>query len=149
MASGRAQPVEWKLCTDRWQLEAMLALNKPDSRKVREMSFSHSQLLNADQPPKKRDITRLIAWGAMISGLLSFVLPVIFMFVSNLFPYVRPIEILGMLSGPVAAVAGVALGLLSLIRGWGDPETCQLAVMGVIIGGFWFFVVWMIFYIYF
>ena len=110
------------------------------------MSFSHSQLLNADEPSKKRDITRLIAWVAMISGLLSFVLPFIFMFVSNLFPYVRPIEILGMLSGPVAALAGVALGLLSLILGWEDPKTCRLAVMGILTGVVWFFVLWLILY---
>jgi hypothetical protein len=122
----------------------MLALNKPDSRKVREMSFSSSQWLNADQPPKKQVITRLIAWVAMISGLLSFVLPFIFMFVSNLFPYMRPIEFLGITSGPVAALVGVALGLLSLILGWEDPKTCRIAVVGILTGVVWFIVVWIL-----
>jgi hypothetical protein len=68
----------------------MLALNKPDYRKVREMSFSHSQLLNADQPPKKVAFTRIIALVAMISGLLSFVLSFIFDFVSRLFHHMTP-----------------------------------------------------------
>jgi len=122
----------------------MLALNKPDSRKVREMSFSHSQLLNADQPPKKRDITRLIAWVAMISGLLSFVLPFILMYVSNLFPYMRPMDFLLIPCGPGAALVGVALGLLSLILGWEDPKTCRLAVMGILTGVVWFFVAWVL-----
>jgi hypothetical protein len=122
----------------------MLALNKPDSRKIREMSFSHSQRLNADQPPKKRVITRLIAWVAVISGLLSFVAPYIFIFVSNFFPYVRPIDFLEILSGLVAALVGVALGLLSLILGWKDPKTRRLAVMGILTGVVWFFVVWII-----
>ena len=81
------------------------------------MSFSHSQRLNADQPPKKVVFTRLIAWVAMISGLLSFVLPFIFDFVSRLFSYMRPIDFLVIPSGPVAALVGVALGLLSLLRG--------------------------------
>jgi hypothetical protein len=113
----------------------MIALNKPDSRKVREMSFSHSQWLNADQPPKK---------VAIISGLLSFVAPFIFMFVSNLFPYIGPIEFLGITSGPFAALVGVALGLLSLILGWEDPKTCRLAVFGILTGVVWFFVLWII-----
>ncbi len=51
---------------------------------IGEMSFSHSQRLNADQPPKIVVFTRIIAWVAMISGLLSFVLPFIFDFVSRL-----------------------------------------------------------------
>ena len=112
--------MEWELCADRGQLAAMLILNKPDSGKVREMSFSHSQLLNTDQPPKKRVFTRLIAWVAMISGLLSFVLPFIFDFVSRL---MRPIDFLIILSGPVAALVGIALGILALILEWNDPKT--------------------------
>ena len=116
----------------------MLALNKPDSRKVREMSFSHSQLLNADQPPKKRVFTRLIAWVAMISGLLSFVLSFIF----DIFD----IDLLEILAGSVAALVGVALGLLSLLLGSYDPKTCLLAVIGILIGVVWFFVaVWIFF----
>jgi hypothetical protein len=126
--------MEWKLCSDRWQLAAMLALNKPDPRKVREMSFSHSQRLNADQPPKKRVFTRLIAWVAMISGLLSFVLSFIYDFVSNLFRYMRPIDFLVIPSGPVAAMVGVALGLLSLLLGSKDPKTCRLAVIRILTG---------------
>jgi hypothetical protein len=77
--------------------------------KVREMSFSHSQLLNPDQPPKKRVFTRLIAWVAVISGLLSFVLSFIF----DIFD----IDLLEILAGSVAALVGVALGLLSLLLG--------------------------------
>jgi hypothetical protein len=119
----------------------MLALNKPDSRKVREMSFSHSQPLIADQPPKKRVITRLIAWVAMISGLLSFVLPYILMFVSNLFPYMRQIDFLEILSGLVAALVGVALGLLSLLVGSKDPKTCRPAVIGILTGVVWLIIV--------
>jgi len=106
--------------------------------KVREMSFSHSQLLNADQPPKKRVFTRLIAWVAMISGLLSFVLSFIF----DIFD----IDLLEILAGSVAALVGVALGLLSLLLGAYDPKTCLLAVIGILIGVVWFFVaVWIFF----
>jgi len=124
----------------------MLALNKPDSRKVREMSFSHSQLLNADQPPKKLAFTRLIAWVAMISGLLSFVLPFIFMYVSNLFHYMRPIDFLVIPSSPVAALVGVALGILALILEWNDPKTRLLAVIGILTGVVWFIIVaWILF----
>ena len=133
--------MEWKLCADRWQLAAILALNKPDSRKVREMSFSHSQRLNADQPPKRVVFTRIIALAAMISGLLSFVLPFIFIYVSNLFRYMRPIDFLVIPSGPVAALVGVALGLLSLLLGAYDPKTFRLAVIGILTGVVWFFVV--------
>ena len=122
----------------------MLALNKPDSRKVREMSFSSSQWLNADQPPKKQVITRLISWVAMISGLLSFVLPFIFDFVSGLFGIMRQMDFLIILSGPVAALVGVALGLLSLILGWEDPKTCRIAVVGILTGVVWFIVVWIL-----
>jgi hypothetical protein len=125
----------------------MLSLNKPDSRKVREMSFSHSQLLNTDQPPKKvvfTQIIRIIALVAMISGLLSFALPFIFDFVSRL---MGPIEFLVILSGPVAALVGVALGLLSLLLGAYDPKTCRLAVIGILTGVVWFIVVlvWILF----
>jgi hypothetical protein len=110
------------------------------------MSFSHSQLLNADQPPKKIVFTRIIAWVAVISGLLSFVLPFILMYVSNLFPYMRPIDFLEILSGLVAALVGVALGLLSLILGWKDPKTCRLAVFGILTGVVWLFMaVWIFF----
>jgi len=113
--------------------------------KVSEMSFSHSQRLNADQPPKKRIFTRLIAWVAMISGLLSFVLPFILDFVSRLFRYMRPIDFLVVPSSPVAALVGVALGLLSLILGWKGPKTFRLAVIGILTGVVWFFVVWILF----
>src|SRR5215510_10971468 len=118
----------------------MLALNKPDSRKVREMSFSHSQWLNADQPPKKVVFTRIIAWVAMISGLLSFVSTFIFDFVSRLFSYMRPIDFLEIPSGPVPALVGVALGLLSPpglegpknlpTRGNRDPNRSRLVHCG-------------------
>jgi len=63
--------MEWELYADRGQLAAMLVLNKPASGKVRDMSFSHSQLLNTDQPPKKQVFMQLIAWVVMISGLLA------------------------------------------------------------------------------
>jgi hypothetical protein len=119
----------------------MLALNKPDSRKVREMSFSHSQRLNADQQPKKRVFTRLIAWAAMTSGLLSFVAPFIFVFVSSLFRYTELIDFLIIPSGPVAALVGVALSLLSLLLGSKDPKTCRLAVIGILTGVVWWFMV--------
>src|SRR5262245_39455900 len=87
--------------------------NKPDTRKCEDLSCSHRQLLYIDQPPKKRVFMRLIAWVSMISGLLSFVLPFIFEFVSRLFRYMTPIDFLVIPSGPVAALVGVALGLLS------------------------------------
>jgi hypothetical protein len=114
---------------------------------VREMSFTHSQLLNADQPPKKRVFTRLIAWVAMISGLLSFVLPFILDFVSRLFPYMGPMEFLVISSGPFAAVVGVALGLLSLLLGSKDTKTCIPAVIGILTGVVWLFVVWWILFV--
>src|SRR5262245_56833564 len=110
--------------------------------KVREMSFSHNQRLNADQPPKKRVFTRPIAWVAMISGLLSFVLPFIFDFVLRL---MSPIDFLVILSGPVAALVGVALGILSLLLGAYDPKTCRLAIIGILTGVIWFFMVWIFF----
>ena len=113
--------------------------------KVREMSFSHSQLLNADQPPKKVAFTRIIALGAMISGLLSFVLPFIFDFVSGLFGIMRQMDFLIILSGPVAALVGVALGLLSLLLGAYDTKTCILAVIGILTGVVWFILVWIFF----
>jgi hypothetical protein len=123
----------------------MLALNKPDSRKVGEMSFSHSQRLNADQTPKIVVFTRIIAWVAMISGLLSFVLPFIFDFVSGLFGIMRQMDFLIILSGPVAALVGVALGLLSLLLGAYDTKTCILAVIGILTGVVWFILVWIFF----
>ena len=112
------------------------------------MSFSHSQRLNADQPPKKRVFTRLIAWVAMISGLLSFVLPFIFDFVIRLFRTLGVIDFFVILSGPVAALVGVALGILALILGWNDPKTQRLAVIGILTGVVWFIVVivvWILF----
>jgi len=135
--------VEWKLFTDRGRLAATLALNKLDSRKVREMSLSHSQLLNADHTPKKRVVTRLIAWAAMISGLLSFALPFIFDFAARLFRDTGLIDffVLVILSGPVAALIGVALGILALILEWNDPKTRRLAVIGILTGVVWFIVV--------
>jgi len=135
--------VEWKLCADRWQLAAMLSLNNPDSRKVREMSFSHCQQLNVDQPPKKRVFTRLIAWVAMISGLLSFVLPFIFDFAARLFRDTGLIDffVIVILSGHVAALIGVALGILALILEWNDPKNRRLAVIGILTGVVWFIVV--------
>ena len=96
----------------------MLALNKPDSRKVREMPFSHSQLLNADQPPKKVAFTRIIALGAMISGLLSFVAPFIF-----------DIDSLEIPPSSVAGLLSIVLGLLSLFLGRNDRTTRRLAVI--------------------
>jgi len=112
------------------------------------MSFSHSQWLNADQPPKKRVFTRLIAWVAMISGLLSFVLPFIFDFVNRFFRGIGLIFFFVILSGPVAALVGVALGILALILGWNDPKTQRLAVIGILTGVVWFIVVivvWILF----
>ena len=112
------------------------------------MSFSHSQRLNADQPPKKRVFTRFIAWVAMISGLLSFVLPFIFDFVNRLFRGMGLIFFFVILSGPVAALVGVALGILALILEWNDPKTRLLAVIGILTGVVWFIVVivvWILF----
>ena len=109
------------------------------------MSFSHSQRLNADQPPNIvvfTRIIRIIAWVAMISGLLSFVLPFIFDFVSRL---VSPLDFLVLPSGPVAALVGVALGLLSLLLGAYDTKTCILAVIGILTGVVFFFLVWIFF----
>jgi hypothetical protein len=112
------------------------------------MSFSHSQRLTADQPPKKQVFTRRIAWVAMISGLLSFVLPFIFDFASSLFRDIVLIDFFAIviLSGPVAALVGVALGFLSLIMGSKNPKTCLLALTGILTGVAWFIVVWIIFF---
>jgi len=113
--------------------------------KVREMSFSHSPRLNADQPPKIvvfTRIIRIIALVSMISGLLSFVLPFIFDFVARL---MSPLEFLVLPSGPVAALVGVALGLLSLLLGAYDTKTCILAIIGLITGVVFFFMVWIFF----
>gem|GEM_PF-6576916 len=112
------------------------------------MSFSHSQRLNADQPPKNRVFTRLIAWVAMISGLLSFVLPFIFDFAERLFRDMGRIDFSAIiiLSGPVAALIGIALGLLALILERNDSKNRRLAVIGILTGFVWFFVVWIIFF---
>ena len=102
------------------------------------MSFSHSQLLNADQPSKKRVFTRIIALVATISGLLSFVLSFIF----DIFD----IDLLEILAGSVAALVGVALGILALILEWNDPKTRLLAVIGILTGVVWFIIVaWILF----
>jgi hypothetical protein len=106
------------------------------------MSFSHSQLLSADQAPKKRVFTRFIALVAMISGLLSFAFPFIFDFVSRFFLHMEPIVIL---SGPVAALVGIALGILALILEWNDPKTRRLGAIGTLTGVAWFIVVWILF----
>src|SRR5262245_8850899 len=96
------------------------------------MSFSHNQLLNADQPPKKRVFTRLIAWAAMISGLLSFVLPFIFDFATRLLRDTGRIDffVIVILSGPVAALIGVALGILLLSWSWKAPKTADSRLSG-------------------
>jgi hypothetical protein len=44
-----------------------------------------------------------------------------------------------------AAVVGVALGLLSLLPGSKGPKTCILAVIGILTGAVWFFVIWILF----
>jgi hypothetical protein len=113
--------VEWKLYTDRVRIAAMLDLNKPDSRKVIGMSFSHSQLLNADQPPEKVAFLRIIALGAMISGLLSFVLPFIF-----------DIDLLGILPCSVPGLISIVLGFLTLFLERNDRTTRRLAVIGLL-----------------
>ena len=106
------------------------------------MSFSHSQLLSADQAPKKRALMRIIALVAMISGLLSFVFPFIFDFVSRLFLHM---ELIVILSGPVAALVGIALGTLALILEWKDSKTRRLGAIGILTGVVWFIVVWILF----
>jgi hypothetical protein len=58
----------------------------------------------------------------------------------------RQMEFLIILSGPVAALVGVALGLLSLLLGSKDTKTCIPAVIGVLTGVVWFFVVWILFF---
>jgi hypothetical protein len=78
----------------------------------------------------------------MISGLLSFVLPFIFDFVSRL---MSPLEFLVLPSGPAAALVGVVLGVLSLLLGAYDTKTCILAVIGILTGIVWFFLVWIFF----
>jgi hypothetical protein len=86
----------------------------------------------------------IIALVSMISGLLSFVLPFIFDFVARL---ISPIDFLVLSSGPVAALVGVALGILSLLLGAYDPKTFRLAVIGSLTGVVWFIVVlvWILF----
>lgn len=49
------------------------------------------------------------------------------------------------LSGPVAALIGVALGILALILEWKDPKTCFLAVIGILPGVVWFIVALILF----
>jgi len=68
---------------------------------------------------------RLIAWVSVISGLFSFVSPIIFDFVC----------------GPVALV-GLALGILALILEWNDPKTRRLAVIGILTAVAWVIWVW-------
>jgi hypothetical protein len=99
----------------------MLALNKPTSRKDREMSHSINQRLNADQPPKKQVFMRVIAWVAMLSPLFSLVLLFILLFD---FFYVAV----------AADIVSVALGILVLILDRNDPLTRFLAGTGIIIG---------------
>ena len=82
------------------------------------MSFSHSQLLNADQPPEKVVFMRIIALVAMISGLLSFVLPFIF-----------DIDSLEIPPSSVAGLLSIVLGFLSLFLGRNDRTTRRLAVI--------------------
>lgn len=82
------------------------------------MSFSHSQLLNADQPPEKVAFTRIIALGAMISGLLSFVAPFIF-----------DIDSLGILQASIPVLISIVLGFLTLILERNDRTTRRLAII--------------------
>src|SRR5262249_10828861 len=110
-----------------------------------EMPFSHSQRLNANQPLKKAAFTRIIALVAMISGLLSFALPFIFVFVLSHFRYMRPIDFLVIPSVPVAALVDVALGILSLILGSKDPKSHRLAAIGILTGVVWLIVIWILF----
>jgi hypothetical protein len=97
----------------------MLALNKPPSRKDGEMSHSHSQRLNADQPPNKRVFMRVIAWVAMLSPLFSLVLLFILLF--DFFYAAVAVDIVS-----------VALGILVLILERNDPLTRFLAGTGII-----------------
>jgi hypothetical protein len=124
----------------------MPALNKPDSRKVREMSFSNSQRLNADQPPKKVVFTRIIALVAMISGLLNLLLSFVLSFIFDIDLLAIPDGFVLIALAATAALVGVALGLLSLILGSKDTKTCLLAVIGLLTGVVWFIVaVWIFF----
>jgi uncharacterized membrane protein len=124
----------------------MPALNKPESRKVREMSFSHSQRLNADQPPKKVAFTRIIALVAMISGLLNLLLSFVLSFIFDIDLLAIPDGFVLIALAAAAALVGVALGLLSLILGSKDTKTCLLAVIGLLTGVVWFIVaVWIFF----
>jgi hypothetical protein len=125
--------MEWELCTDRWQLAAMLALNKPTSRKDGEMSHSHSQRLNADQPSNKRVFTRLIAWVAMLSPLFSLV----FLFI-NLFDFFW--------AAVSVDIVSLALGILVLILERNDRLTRFLVGTGIILFGVKYIVGLAIFY---
>jgi hypothetical protein len=124
----------------------MLALNKPDYRKVREMSFSHSQRLNADQPPKKVTFTRIIALVAMISGLLSFVLSFIYDFVSRHFHHMTPIDLLEIPPSSVAVLISIVLGFLALFLERNDRTTRRLAVI-VLLTWFVLFIVGFVMFI--
>jgi vacuolar-type H+-ATPase subunit I/STV1 len=118
----------------------MPALNKPESRKVREMSFSNSQRLNADQPPKKVAFTRIIALVAMISGLLNLLLSFVLSFIFDIDLLAIPDGFVLIALAAAAALVGVALGLLSLILGSKDTKTRLLAVIGLLTGVVWFIV---------
>ena len=138
--------MEWELYADRWQLAAMLVLNKPASGKVREMSFSHSQRLNTDQPPKKQAFTRIIALVAMLSGLFSLLFSFVLSFIFDIDLLEIPFGSVLIALAAAAALVGVALGLLSLILGSKDTKTCLLAVIGLLTGVVWFIVaVWIFF----
>src|SRR5262245_38590471 len=97
----------------------MLALNKPISGKDGEMSHSHSQRLNADQPPNKRAFTRAIAWMAMLSPLFSLVLL-----------FIHPFDFFYAIVA--TDIVSAALGILVLILDRNDPLTRFLAGTGII-----------------
>jgi hypothetical protein len=100
----------------------MLALNKPTSRKDGEMSHSHGQRLNADQPPNKRVFTRLIAWVAMLSPVFSLV-----------FLFIDPFDFFW--AAVSVDIVSLALGILVLILERNDPLTRFLVGTGIIFYG--------------
>ena len=104
------------------------------------MSFSHSQLLNADQPPEKVVFTRIIALVAMISGLLNLLLSFVLSFIFDIDLLAIPDGFVLIALAAAAALVGVALGLLSLILGSKDTKTRLLAVIGLLTGVVWFIV---------
>ena len=108
--------------------------------KVREMSFTHSQRLNADQPPEKVGFTRIIALVAMISGLLNLLLSFVLSFIFDIDLLAIPDGFVLIALAAAAALVGVALGLLSLILGSKDTKTRLLAVIGLLTGVVWFIV---------